>query len=84
MVVKVSFGDISFLFAGDIMADAEKELVGLGGADLSSDVLLVTHHGSRSSSSQPFLSKVQPDVAVISAGWKKQISLSASNRIGCL
>ena len=89
MVVKVSFGDISFLFAGDIMADAEKELVGLAGADLSSDVLLVPHHGSRSSSSQTFLSKVQPDVAVISAGWKNRFRfphptvLDAYDRIGC-
>jgi competence protein ComEC len=89
MVVKVSFGDSSFLFAGDIMADAEKELVGLAGADLSSDVLLVPHHGSQSSSSQPFLSKVQPDVAVISAGWKNRFRfphatvLDAYDRIGC-
>ena len=89
MVVKVSFGDISFLFSGDIMAEAEKELVGLAGADLACDVLLVPHHGSRSSSSQPFLSKVQPDVAVISAGWKNRFRfphatiLDAYEKIGC-
>ena len=90
MVVKVSFGNISFLFTGDIMAQAEQELVGLAGMDLASDVLLVPHHGSRSSSSQPFLSKVQPDVAVISAGWKNRFRfphstvLDAYDRIGCL
>jgi len=72
LVVKVSFGDISFLFPGDIMAEAEKELVGLSGADLACDVLLVPHHGSRSSSSRLFLANVQPDVAVISAGWKNR------------
>jgi competence protein ComEC len=72
VVLKVSFGDISFLFPGDIMVDAEKELVGLSGADLACNVLLAPHHGSRSSSSQLFLSNVQPDVAVISAGWKNR------------
>ena len=89
MVVKVSFGDISFLFCGDIMAEAEKELVGHAGADLACDVLLVPHHGSRSSSSQLFLSKVQPQVAVISAGWKNRFRfphatiLDAYEKIGC-
>jgi competence protein ComEC len=72
LVIKVSFGGVSFLFPGDIMAEAEKELVRLAGADLACDVLLVPHHGSRSSSSQPFLSSVKPDVAVISAGWKNR------------
>jgi competence protein ComEC len=89
IVVKVSFGDISFLFSGDIMAEAEQELVDLAGADLASDVLLVPHHGSRSSSSQPFLSNVEPDVAVISAGWKNRFRfphstvLDAYDRMGC-
>jgi len=89
LVVKVSFGRISFLFPGDIAAEAEKELVGLAGADLACDVLLVPHHGSRSSSSQPFLAKVQPDVAVISAGWKNRFRfpharvLNAYENIGC-
>jgi len=72
LVLKVSFGDISFLFPGDIMVDAEKELVGLSGADLASNVLLAPHHGSRSSSSRLFLSNVQPDVAVISVGWENR------------
>jgi competence protein ComEC len=89
LVVKVSYGRISFLFPGDIAAEAEKELVGLAGADLACDVLLVPHHGSRSSSSPPFLSKVQPDVAVISAGWKNRFRLphakvlNAYENIGC-
>ena len=89
LVVKVSFGDISFLFAGDIMAEAEQELVDLAGADLACDVLLVPHHGSRTSSSQPFLMGVQPEVAVFSAGWKNRFRfphatvLAAYEKIGC-
>jgi competence protein ComEC len=89
LVVKVSFGEISFLFAGDIMAEAERELVDLAGEDLVSNVLLVPHHGSRTSSSKPFLSSVEPDVAVISAGWKNRFRfphasvLDAYDKIGC-
>jgi competence protein ComEC len=89
MVVKVSFGEISFLFAGDITAEAERELVDLAGADLGCDVLLVPHHGSRTSSSRPFLLSVQPDVAVFSAGWKNRFRfphssvLDAYDKIGC-
>ncbi|MGD9241582.1 MAG: ComEC/Rec2 family competence protein, partial [Desulfobacterales bacterium] len=89
LVTKVSFGGVSFLFPGDITARAEKELTRLAGADLACDVLLVPHHGSRSSSSRPFLSKVKPDVAVISAGWKNRFRfphstvLEAYQKRGC-
>ena len=75
LVVKVSYGNISFLFAGDIMAKAEQELVELAAAHLGCDVLLVPHHGSRTSSSPPFLSSVQPDIAVFSAGGKNRFRL---------
>ena len=78
LVLKVSFGDISFLFPGDITADAEKELVSLSGADLACTVLLAPHHGSRSSSSRLFISHVQPDVTVISAGWKNRFKFPHS------
>jgi competence protein ComEC len=89
LVIKVSFGRVSFLFPGDVTAEAEKELVRLSGADLACDVLLVPHHGSRTSSSRPFLSKVKPDVAVISAGWKNRFRfphatvLEAYQKRGC-
>ena len=89
LVVKVSFGEVSFLFAGDIMAEAEQELVELAADDLGCDILLVPHHGSRTSSSRPFLASVQPDVAVFSAGWKNRFRfphptvLAAYEEMGC-
>jgi competence protein ComEC len=68
LVVKVSLGPISFLFPGDIMAEAEAEIVRMAGNQLSSTVLIAPHHGSRTSSSQIFIDEVNPAVVVISSG----------------
>ncbi len=70
LVLKVSFDEVSFLLSGDIEAEAEKELAALAGNTLKSDVLLVPHHGSKTSSTPGFLKHVEPGIAVISAGWK--------------
>jgi competence protein ComEC len=66
LVVKVSYGEASFLFTGDIMAPAERELVELAGGRLVSRVLIAPHHGSRSSSSQKLLQAVEPEMIIIS------------------
>ena len=44
LVMKFTYGDVSFLFTGDQEADAEKELVA-SGTDVSATVLKVGHHG---------------------------------------
>jgi competence protein ComEC len=70
LVLKVSFGDVSFLLPGDIELEAEKELVAIARDRLKSNVLLVPHHGSKTSSTSGFLTCIGPDVAVVSAGWQ--------------
>ncbi len=65
MVLRMTLGDRSFLFTGDIEKDAEARLV-LSGSDLRADVLKVAHHGSKTSSTIDFLDRVKPQHAVIS------------------
>ena len=67
VVLKLLYGEVSFLLTGDMFTEAESRLV-RENAPLDSDVLKVAHHGSRSSSSPPFLDRVSPAVAVISVG----------------
>ena len=68
LVLRVSYGDVSFLLVADIRAEAETQLVHRLGAKLQSDVLKVAHHGSDSSSTYQFVKAVAPQVAVISVG----------------
>jgi len=63
----VSYGDIRFLFTGDAESVSEAEMLARGHR-LSAQVLHVGHHGSRTSTTQPFLDAVSPLVAVISVG----------------
>lgn len=65
IVLKIIYGNTSFLFTGDAESDEEEEILN-SGADLKSTVLKVGHHGSRTSTSYPFLREVMPQYAVIS------------------
>lgn len=67
IVLRVDFGETSFLFTGDMETKAEKDLLDQG-ADLSATVLKVGHHGSDTSSCYSFLREVMPEYAVISVG----------------
>lgn len=67
LVVRIEYGETSFLLAGDAEWDAEHDMVD-SGMELSSTLLSVGHHGSDTSSSYVFLREVMPQYAVISVG----------------
>jgi len=66
-VLKVQYGSTAFLLTGDAESVSEQEMIA-SGANLKADVLKVGHHGSKSSTTQAFLSSVSPKYAVISCG----------------
>lgn len=67
IVLWAKLGRITWLFTGDLEEEGEKGLVATY-PDLRADVLKVAHHGSNTSSITPFLSAVQPNIAIISVG----------------
>nr|WP_322107338.1 ComEC/Rec2 family competence protein [Paraburkholderia sp. J41] len=57
------------LIAADTEADAERALIARDAAHLRAQVLVVPHHGSRTSSTEPFLDSVWPLVAIFQVGF---------------
>ncbi len=67
VVVKVIYGQKSFLLTADISSNVEQQLID-DATDLTANVLKVAHHGSKYSSSAEFLQAVHPRLAAISVG----------------
>ena len=68
VVLRLTYGAVSFLLTGDIAGDAEEYLAATAGGRLRSDVLKVSHHGSKSSTTAGFLRAAAPRSAAVSAG----------------
>lgn len=69
LVIKLSFGETSFLFTGDISEDVERELIATyQNGELDCDFLKIAHHGSNTSTSAEFVAAVTPIVASVSSG----------------
>ena len=67
VVLRIIFGEISFLLTGDLNINVEKRLIEAG-CILKSDVLKVGHHGAEDASSEEFIDKVRPKIAILSVG----------------
>lgn len=67
IILKISYGDTSFLFTGDAERDEEQSVLSQN-LDLSATVLKVGHHGSGDSTTYPFLREIMPEYGIISVG----------------
>lgn len=71
-VLQVSINGVRILLPGDVESAVERYLVQEYGKQLHSDVLVVGHHGSKTSSSGLFLDMVEPQYALISSGFNNR------------
>ena len=74
-VLQLRFATQSVLFPGDVERLGEFRLVRYYQDRLRSDLMLVPHHGSRSSSHNYLLARVQPDWAIISSGYLNRFNM---------
>lgn len=68
VVCKICYKNFSCLFTGDVEAIAEEQIVENNKLNLKATVLKVAHHGSKTSSTVPFIDAVKPKVALIGVG----------------
>lgn len=87
IVVRGVYDETAFLFMGDATSEVEEKILN---SNIKSEVLKVGHHGSMYSSSLPFLNKVTPKYAIISAGegnsygHPHNVALKRINNIGAV
>lgn len=74
VVLKLVYGETSFLLSGDAEKEQESEITNIYGDFLKADLYKMGHHGSSTSSTNRFLSHISPDLTVV--------SLSFRNRFG--
>jgi competence protein ComEC len=67
IVIKLTFGNNSFIFGGDAEAVSENEILAKN-LNINADLIKIAHHGSSSSTTESFLNKVNPKYAIISVG----------------
>ena len=79
-VIRIASEGAALLLPGDIERGAEQELLEQS-RDLSADVLMVPHHGSRSSSTVEFIRRVHPSLALLSVGRHNAYGLPAAQII---
>lgn len=89
IVIKLEYSHFSCLFTGDISKEVENSLINKYGNYLKTDILKVAHHGSKTSSSEEFLKKVKPQIALIGVGENNKFGhpnnsvIERLNKINC-
>jgi len=71
-VLRVAAGGASALLTADVEARAEAEMLARGREALRSTVMLVPHHGSKTSSTPAFLDAVGARIAILSVGYRNR------------
>ena len=71
-VLRISTAQSSVLLTADIEQKSERELLGASAGKLRAQVLQVPHHGSRTSSLPEFVDRANPDIALVSAGYRNR------------
>ena len=73
LVLELAYGERSILLTGDIGRSREQCLLSEGIGPL--DVLVVPHHGSKTSSSSEFIRQIRPEIAIVPVGWRNSLGL---------
>lgn len=81
IVLRMIYGNTSFLFTGDATEVTEEKIIN---QNIEADVLKVGHHGSKYSTTDEFLAKVNPKYAVISVGSNNKYGHPASSTVNKL
>jgi competence protein ComEC len=80
IVLHLEYGRFTALLPGDMEGTGEAEMLAHA-SNLQSMLLKVAHHGSRNATLEPFLDRVRPRWAVISAGWRNPFQNPAQDTI---
>ena len=83
LAFRITYCDVSCLVCGDAEGTSEWDMVN-SGRDISADIYVVNHHGSRTSSTEPFLDVVSPSYALISCGKDNSYGHPAAEVLQCL
>ncbi|MFU8784104.1 DNA internalization-related competence protein ComEC/Rec2 [Aliidiomarina sp.] len=74
-VLQLEYAGQRILLTGDVQAQTELRMVGRYGSALRSDILLLPHHGSRTSSQVDFLVQVKPKAGIVSRGYRNSFQM---------